>query len=285
MHLRLIQKVGPVHVGHGNSQEFHLNRSLHLYISKEIILNIISHWYKKEIFAGAYNHYIKGLNGIDQLPETEGIKPLPRIVRRMPGRPKHKRKKDVGEKDNGNRIRLSQVGRVMHCKLCKEFGHNIRGCPGRPETQIEKPSEVPNDELNEEATEQTQDPSEEPPNEQTQDPNENVEEQVHSLTVSPNKWTKSTVKRGLSQLSGNAGSTSGSGNARGRSSARGYVRGGISLSGKGVNVMCGVATRCGKAIRGGRCAIIRGDMTSPKARSIFLEDFKLIVNLKVIQVG
>ncbi|PWA54648.1 hypothetical protein CTI12_AA433790 [Artemisia annua] len=51
----------------------------------------------------------------------------------MPGRPPHKRKKDAGEKDDGNRTRVGRKGVMMHCSLCKEEGHNIRGCPKRKE--------------------------------------------------------------------------------------------------------------------------------------------------------
>ena len=53
----------------------------------------------------------------------------------MPGRPPHNRKKDAGEKDDGNRTRVGRKGVIMHCKLCKGEGHNIRGCPTRKEDE------------------------------------------------------------------------------------------------------------------------------------------------------
>lgn len=45
----------------------------------------------------------------------------------MPGRPKHKRKRDAFEGD-GNRQRVSRVGRVMHCIICGGEGHNRLTC-------------------------------------------------------------------------------------------------------------------------------------------------------------
>ncbi|GJZ84690.1 cellulose synthase [Tanacetum coccineum] len=50
-----------------------------------------------------------GLNGMDQWPATCYQKPLPPIIRRMPGRPAHKRKRDAFEND-GNLTRLSLKG-------------------------------------------------------------------------------------------------------------------------------------------------------------------------------
>ncbi|GJV58948.1 hypothetical protein Tco_1465048 [Tanacetum coccineum] len=55
----------------------------------------VSEWYNKEKFMSAYSHYIEGLNGMDQWPATSYQKPLPPIIRRMPGRPPHKRKRDA----------------------------------------------------------------------------------------------------------------------------------------------------------------------------------------------
>lgn len=64
---------------------------------------------------------------MSQWPKTDQLQPLPSIVRRMPGRPKHKRKRDAFE-DDGNRQRLSRVGRVMHYSKCGGEGHNKLTC-------------------------------------------------------------------------------------------------------------------------------------------------------------
>ncbi|GKC87347.1 transposase, MuDR, plant, partial [Tanacetum coccineum] len=70
--------------------------------------NYVSDWYNKDVFVNAYNHYIEGMNGMDQWHIADYQKPLPPIVRRMPGRPPHKRKRDVME-DDGNRTRIMSV--------------------------------------------------------------------------------------------------------------------------------------------------------------------------------
>ena len=93
----------------------------------------ISEWYSKARFVTAYTPYLLGMNGMDQWPSTNYQKPLPPIVKKMPGRPPHKRKKDAGEKDDGNRTRVGRKGVIMHCSLCKGEGHNVRGCPTRKE--------------------------------------------------------------------------------------------------------------------------------------------------------
>ncbi|GKB56156.1 putative reverse transcriptase domain-containing protein [Tanacetum coccineum] len=49
-------------------------------------------WRGNERFVSAYNHYIKGMNEMDQWPYTSYQKPLPLIKRRMHGRPPHKRR-------------------------------------------------------------------------------------------------------------------------------------------------------------------------------------------------
>ncbi|GJZ58473.1 multidrug resistance-associated protein 5 [Tanacetum coccineum] len=94
--------------------------------------NYVCDWYNKDVFVNAYNHYIEGMNGMDQWPTTDYQKPLPPVVRRMPGRPPHKRKRDAME-DDGNRTRISRKGQLNHCTLCKKPGHNQRACPSKPE--------------------------------------------------------------------------------------------------------------------------------------------------------
>ncbi|GJT96911.1 hypothetical protein Tco_1092429 [Tanacetum coccineum] len=89
----------------------------------------ISDWYGKHMFVSAYSTYIEGMNGMDQWPTTEYTKPLPPVVKKMPGRPPHKRKRDAGEKDDGNRTRLGRKRVIMHCFICKKEGHNLRSCP------------------------------------------------------------------------------------------------------------------------------------------------------------
>nr|GEX71052.1 hypothetical protein [Tanacetum cinerariifolium] len=89
----------------------------------------ISDWYGKHMFVFAYSTYIEGMNGMDQWPTTEYTKPLSLVIKRMPGRPPHKRKIDASEKDYGNRTRLRRKGVIMYCFICKKEGHTLRSGP------------------------------------------------------------------------------------------------------------------------------------------------------------
>ncbi|KAK8627456.1 hypothetical protein V6N13_135067 [Hibiscus sabdariffa] len=51
----------------------------------------------------------------------------PPLKRKLPGRPKQKRKREEGERLKGSK--LSKHGSKMSCGCCGEFGHNIRTCP------------------------------------------------------------------------------------------------------------------------------------------------------------
>nr|GFB80206.1 hypothetical protein [Tanacetum cinerariifolium] len=116
-------KLSGIPCEHGISAIYFLHKDLE---------NYVSDWYNNDVFVNAYNHYIEGMNGMDQSPTTDYQNPLPPIVRRMLGRPTHKRKRDV-MKDNGNRTRISRKGQLNHCTLCKKIGHNQRACPSKPE--------------------------------------------------------------------------------------------------------------------------------------------------------
>ncbi|GKA61982.1 hypothetical protein Tco_0761501 [Tanacetum coccineum] len=91
--------------------------------------------YNKDVFVNAYKHYIEGMNGMDQWPSTDYQNPLPPIKRRMPGRPPHKKKRDVME-DDGNRTMISRKGQINHYTLCKKTGHNQKACPSKPEGTV-----------------------------------------------------------------------------------------------------------------------------------------------------
>ena len=52
---------------------------------------------------------------------------LPPLVKRMPGRPVKKRKREALERKTGTKV--SRVGRVMTCGYCHEKGHNKVSCP------------------------------------------------------------------------------------------------------------------------------------------------------------
>ena len=66
-------------------------------------------------------------------PDVDYIKPLPPKMRRMPGRPSTKRKRDQIENElKGNKHTVSKRGIAMRCSICRELGHNKAKCPQKP---------------------------------------------------------------------------------------------------------------------------------------------------------
>ncbi|CAI9281539.1 unnamed protein product [Lactuca saligna] len=76
--------------------------------------NFISSWFNKNNYKATYDQNIHPVNGSILWEETSYTKPLPPIERRMPGRPRVKRRRHVSE----NQDKCSQVsskGRTIQC--------------------------------------------------------------------------------------------------------------------------------------------------------------------------
>ncbi|CAH1417177.1 unnamed protein product [Lactuca virosa] len=67
-------------------------------------------------------------------PQTEFIKPLPPVSRRMPGRPKVNRRRHVSENDG--RV---HTPRTVRCGKCFEYGHNQKGCKNATREPVAMP--------------------------------------------------------------------------------------------------------------------------------------------------
>ncbi|XP_050207615.1 uncharacterized protein LOC126657037 [Mercurialis annua] len=83
----------------------------------------VHEWYKVDKYKVAYQFMLRRMRA----PQH----------RRMPGRPKKARKRDIHETKKtlvSETGKLSRQGRVMRCKTCGQPGHNIRGCPNRDPT-------------------------------------------------------------------------------------------------------------------------------------------------------
>ncbi|XP_038705767.1 uncharacterized protein LOC120001481 isoform X2 [Tripterygium wilfordii] len=88
-------------------------------------------WYRKETYLRAYQVPIEPIRGENMWPRSEQDHLLPPKMRKMPGRPKKKRRREQHE--TVNKTKLTREGRIMTCKVCKGKGHNARNkaCPGR----------------------------------------------------------------------------------------------------------------------------------------------------------
>nr|KAJ0195723.1 hypothetical protein LSAT_V11C700376270 [Lactuca sativa] len=123
----------------------------------------INAYFSKEKFRQLHLANIELVNGSNLWAQTEYIKPLPPMSRRMPGRPATKRKRHASEKDNKFSTTNMKVARTTRCGNCLEYGHNKRTCKnerkqyvppppkktGRPRKHPIPHVSVPNQSLNE----------------------------------------------------------------------------------------------------------------------------------------
>ncbi|KAL6576711.1 hypothetical protein OROMI_010987 [Orobanche minor] len=92
------------------------------------------------VYKKAYSFGLPAINGERMWPKGVGYPVEPSLVRKMPGRPKKKRKRDQDEKDPKNPNRLRKVGVEMTCRNCWDVGHNRRSCQ---KEKIQKPHKEP----------------------------------------------------------------------------------------------------------------------------------------------
>lgn len=92
-------------------------------------------YYTVKMYLEAYNYGLEPLRGKTMWPQAEGYPVLPPPIKKMPGRPKKKRR-DPDERNPKNPNKLSKTGVVMTCRRCMQVGHNVRTCKSEP---VEKP--------------------------------------------------------------------------------------------------------------------------------------------------
>lgn len=91
--------------------------------------DFLSIWFQKEKFMAAYTTNISPVNGSNLWAPTDYIKPLPPLTRRMPGRPKTKRRRHVSEVNDSKFPTVrARVCRTVRCSKCLQFGHNLKSC-------------------------------------------------------------------------------------------------------------------------------------------------------------
>ncbi|KAM7471975.1 hypothetical protein LguiA_010158 [Lonicera macranthoides] len=88
----------------------------------------MSSWYNNELTRKAYAYYLKLINREMMWKKTHFHKFLPPMARRMPGRPKNNRSRELHEDLKKNPSEISRKSRRMKCNKYGEYGHNQRTC-------------------------------------------------------------------------------------------------------------------------------------------------------------
>ncbi|CAH1440277.1 unnamed protein product [Lactuca virosa] len=123
----------------------------------------INAYFSKEKFRQCYSTNIEPVNVSNLWAQTEYIKPLPPMSRRMLGRSAAKRRRHASEKESKFSTTKVKVSRTTRCGNCLEYGHNKRACrnerkqyvpplpkkTGRPRKHPIPHVSVPNQPLNE----------------------------------------------------------------------------------------------------------------------------------------
>ncbi|KAK8712319.1 hypothetical protein V6N13_147559 [Hibiscus sabdariffa] len=65
----------------------------------------------------------------------------PPLKRKLPGRPKHKRRKEEGEVKGKTKLR--KLGAKINCRYCGRIGHNIRTCPKKQQAYVQNHADQP----------------------------------------------------------------------------------------------------------------------------------------------
>ncbi|WMV59391.1 hypothetical protein MTR67_052776 [Solanum verrucosum] len=91
--------------------------------------SFVDHWYKKETYLKAYSKFIQPMTNMKMWPKSTKPSIEPPEITSMPGRPRKKRSKYSDEPCKKKFGKATRKGRKMKCSLCKNFGHNKKGCP------------------------------------------------------------------------------------------------------------------------------------------------------------
>lgn len=90
--------------------------------------------YNKETILRSYEPAINPINGPNNWPKTVRVIVIPPQNLKLPGRPKIRRRKELGEGRKKAVIdhqpkKLSKKEVILKRKSCKKTGHNARKCP------------------------------------------------------------------------------------------------------------------------------------------------------------
>lgn len=96
-------------------------------------------YYSKDMYVKAYAPYIKPMPGMKDWETTDCEEPLPPLIKKLPGRPSHKkRKKGADERERNQSEHVKRTKRQNQCGKCGHLGHNQRVCKNPAQQQNQK---------------------------------------------------------------------------------------------------------------------------------------------------
>ena len=90
--------------------------------------------YTKATYLEAYTPSIKPMPGMKQWARSDMVQPLPPLMRKMPGRPSLKKRKEQGEGvDSGAVKRLKRVYKCSKCGNTRHYANKCKNPPAPPQ--------------------------------------------------------------------------------------------------------------------------------------------------------
>ncbi|XP_074289057.1 uncharacterized protein LOC141614199 [Silene latifolia] len=92
--------------------------------------------YTREKYMQCYGLPIPPMPDISQWERVDLAEPLPPPIRKLPGRPSHKkRRKEAGEGTSGQLPKKPRLQRT--CRKCGQVGHNVKTCKNSEQTVVQ----------------------------------------------------------------------------------------------------------------------------------------------------
>ncbi|GJY12619.1 multidrug resistance-associated protein 5 [Tanacetum coccineum] len=112
-----------------------------IFLINRVPKSYVPAWFETDMYFVAYHNYVKPVPDMNFWPDQSMYSTvLPPKPRKMPGRPKKKRIRAIGE--GGSSTRVSKVGSQGSCSNCKKPRHNKSSCKEPVVEQTPKPNGV-----------------------------------------------------------------------------------------------------------------------------------------------
>ncbi|XP_014522359.1 uncharacterized protein LOC106778870 [Vigna radiata var. radiata] len=122
--------------------------------------NYVPIWFRRSTYEEAYASIIFPVNDHLLWERTPYVDVLPPFKRKVPRRPKKKRRLEQWELRRGE-TQMTKGGHRKKCSICRQVGHKRNKCPTQHQADLPGPSQPPPQQPTEEITQPSQPPTEE----------------------------------------------------------------------------------------------------------------------------